>query len=60
MVSTDNEKEFEKICINNNVSFSKLGKTQNSNEISFNGYSFDLKKLKNTYLTIIEKEIENV
>lgn len=59
LVSTDNEDELEKICAKNDVPFMKLGKTNNENKISFNGYNFDLEKLKNTYETIIAKDLEN-
>lgn len=59
LVSTDNEDELEKICAKNDVPFMKLGKTNGENKISFNGYNFDLEKLKNTYETIIEKDLEN-
>lgn len=60
LVSVKDEQEFEKICSQNNVPFSKLGKTTNSDEISFNEYKFSLNKLKNVYSTVIAKEIENV
>lgn len=60
LVSTTNEKDFEKICSSNKIQFSKLGKTTNSDEITFDGYHFSLKKLKTIYSTVIEKEIENV
>lgn len=59
LVSTDNEDELEKICVKNDVPFMKLGKTNNENKISFNGYNLDLEKLKNTYETIIAKDLEN-
>lgn len=60
IVSTNNETGFEQICTNNNISYQKLGRTNDSNDITFDGYNFNLKQLKNTYSNVIEKEIENV
>lgn len=60
LISTDNESEFERICTQNNVPFLQLGSTNSNDEISFNGHNFSLRKLKNTYETVIEKEIANV
>ena len=60
IISTNNENEFEKCCKKHKVPFLKLGKTTNSNEISFDGYKFSLVELKNIYKTVIQKEIENV
>lgn len=59
LISTQNEKELEKICSNNKIQFSKLGNTTNSDEVSFDGYNFSQNKLKNVYSTIIEKEVES-
>jgi len=56
----NNENELINICKNNNVPVLKLGKTNNSGEILFDGYKFNLSKLKNTYETIIEKDVNNV
>lgn len=59
LISTKNEKEFEKICSNNKVQFSKIGKTTSLDEISFDGHKFSLNKLKNIYSTIIKNEVES-
>lgn len=59
LISTTNGEEVEKICIDNKVPCLKLGKTNNQDEISFNGYKFSLNKLKNTYANIIAKEMES-
>lgn len=59
IISSDNENEIMQTCKNNNVPFLKLGQTNNSGEISFNGYKFYLDKLKNTYDTIIKKDVES-
>lgn len=60
LVSTHNENELEKISAKNGVQALKLGKTNNSGEISFDGYKFNLTDLKNTYQTVIEKDVNNV
>lgn len=60
IISTNNDAELLNTCLNNNVPVLKLGKTNNSGEISFDGYKFNLSKLKNTYETIIEKDVNNV
>lgn len=60
IISTNNDLELLNTCLNNNVPVLKLGKTTNSGEISFDGYKFNLAKLKNTYETIIEKDVNNV
>jgi len=64
LISTENENkfenEFEKICKNNGVTSLKLGKTNDSDKILFDGYEFSLKKLKNIYETSIEKALNNV
>lgn len=59
LISTNNASEVEKICAQNNVPFLKLGSTVANNEILFNGYNFNLKKLKTIYETIIEKDVES-
>lgn len=59
LISTDKEKEFEIICIKNNVPVLKLGKTNNGDKILFDGYKFSLAKLKSLYETVIEREIES-
>lgn len=60
IISTNNDTELLNTCLRNNVPVLKLGKTSNSGEISFDGYKFNLSKLKNTYETIIERDINNV
>lgn len=60
LVSTNNENELLKYCIANGVPLFKLGKTNDSNEISFDEYKFKLSELKDIYSTVIEKEISNV
>lgn len=60
IVSTNNDSELLNICLNNNVPVIKLGKTSNSGEISFDGHKFNITKLKNTYETIIERDVNNV
>ena len=60
LLSTNNENELIKICQDNNVPVLKLGTTNNSGEILFDGHKFNLSKLKNTYETIIEKDVNNV
>lgn len=60
LISTDNENELLKYCVDNSVPLFKLGKANNSDEILFDGYNFSLKKLKNVYSNVIEKEITNV
>lgn len=59
LISVDSEVDLEKICIKNNIPFLKLGKAIVSDKISFDGYNFSLKKLKNIYETIIEKDVES-
>lgn len=60
IISTKNNHEFEKTCSKNEIPFVKLGETNNSGKILFNGYKFNLKQVKNIYKTVIQKEIENV
>lgn len=60
IISTNNDAELLNTCLNNNVPVLKLGKTSNSGEISFDGYKFNLSKLKDTYETIIERDVNNV
>lgn len=60
IISTNNDVELINTCLNNNVPVLKLGKTSNSGEISFDGYKFNLTKLKNIYETIIERDVNNV
>ncbi len=60
LISTNNETELLKYCINNSVPLFKLGKTDNTDKILFDGYQFSLNKLKGIYSTVIEKEITNV
>ncbi len=59
IVSVKNQAEFEKIALQNNAPFVKLGTTNTSGEISFDGYKFALQTLRNSYLTSIKKEMEN-
>jgi phosphoribosylformylglycinamidine synthase len=54
LISVENELELEKICNKNKIPFKKLGKTQKTDKINFDGYSFSLEKLKNIYEKIIE------
>lgn len=60
IISTSNDSELLNTCLRNNVPVLKLGQTNNSGEISFDGYKFNLSKLKNTYETIIERDVNNV
>lgn len=60
LISTNNENEVLKYCLDNFIPLFKLGKTSNIDRISFDGYEFNLSELKNTYETLIEKEINNV
>lgn len=60
IISTNDDSELLKTCLNNNIPLLKLGKTSNSGEISFDGHKFNLSKLKNTYETIIERDVNNV
>lgn len=60
LISTQKAKEFEQICKNNSVQFLKIGKTNNTDKILFDGYEFSLTKLKNIYETSIEKDLNNV
>lgn len=60
LISTDKEQEVLKYCIEHHVPLFKLGMTNKSDIISFDGYEFSVKELKEKYLTIIEKEINNV
>lgn len=59
LVSANNEGELVKTCLDYNVPILKLGKTNNSNKISFNGYNFSLEKLKIVYETAIKKDVES-
>lgn len=59
LVSSKKDTKFERYCIENNVPFARFGKTNGTLQLNFDGYTFDVDKLKNTYKTIIEKEIEN-
>lgn len=60
LISTDKEQEVLKYCIEHHVPLFKLGMTNKTDIISFDGYEFILSKLKEKYLTVIEKEINNV
>ena len=60
IISTNNDSELLNTCLNNNIPVLKLGKTNNSSEILFDGYKFNLSKWKNIYETIIEKDVNNV
>lgn len=60
LISTDNEGEVLKYCLDNNVPLYKIGTANESGKIIFNGYEFSLNELKNIYSKIIEKEINNV
>lgn len=57
LISTNNENELEKTCIQNKVPYLKLGKANSEDEISFDGYKFSLRKLKNIYVNAIESEM---
>lgn len=59
IISTKNEEEFKKTCEKYSAPFIKLGETNFSDEISFDGHKFNLSQLKTTYKNLIQKEIEN-
>jgi len=58
IVSTKNEAEFEKIAAQIAAPYTKLGATNTSGEITFDGHKFSASTLRNTYLTSIKKEME--
>lgn len=60
LISTENEQEVLKYCIEHHVPLFKLGITNNTGKISFDGCKFDINELKEKYLTVIEEEINNV
>lgn len=59
LISTDSEPDLESVCTKNNIPFVKLGKAIIDDKISFDGHNFSLKKLKNIYENIIEKDVES-
>lgn len=59
LISTNNENELVNLCLYNKIPVLKLGKTNSSDEIIFDGYKFSFKKLKTIYETIIVKDVEN-
>lgn len=59
LISTNNENELANTCLYNGIPVLKLGRTNNSDAIIFDGYKFSLEKLKNIYESIIEKDIES-